>query len=35
LVERVLGVDIDGEQAVTELAESWLRSMRPDKEETR
>ncbi len=32
LVERVLGVDVDGEQAVTELAESWLRSMRPDKE---
>src|SRR6266850_5818873 len=35
LVERVLGVDIDGEQAVTELAESWLRSMRPDEKETR
>ena len=34
LVERVLGVDIDGEQAVTELAQSWLRSMRPDEEET-
>jgi AcrR family transcriptional regulator len=32
LVERVLSVDIDGEQAVTELAESWLRSMRPDEE---
>jgi AcrR family transcriptional regulator len=30
LVERVLGIDVDGEQAVTELAESWLRSMRPD-----
>jgi AcrR family transcriptional regulator len=30
LVERVLGIDIDGEQAVTELAESWLRSMRPE-----
>jgi AcrR family transcriptional regulator len=30
LVEKVLGVDIDGEQAVTELAESWLRSMQPD-----
>jgi AcrR family transcriptional regulator len=29
-VERVLGIDIDGEQAVTELAESWLRAMRPD-----
>jgi hypothetical protein len=35
LVERVLGVDIDGEQAVTELAESWLRSMRPDEEDAR
>lgn len=34
LVERVLGVDIDGELAVTELAESWLRSMRPDVKET-
>lgn len=34
LVERVLGVDIDGEQAVTELAEGWLRSMQPDLEET-
>jgi AcrR family transcriptional regulator len=32
LVERVLGVDIDGEQAVTELAEGWLRSMKPDDE---
>jgi len=27
--ERVLGVTVDGEQAVTELAESWLRGMRP------
>jgi AcrR family transcriptional regulator len=35
VVERVLGIEIDGEQAVTELAESWLRSMRPDEEETR
>jgi AcrR family transcriptional regulator len=34
VVERVLGIDIDGEQAVTELAESWLRSMRPDEEGT-
>jgi hypothetical protein len=33
LVERVIGVDIDGEEAVTELAEGWLRSMRPDEEE--
>lgn len=32
LVERVLGIDIDGEQAVTELAEGWLRSMKPDEE---
>jgi AcrR family transcriptional regulator len=31
LMERMLGIDIDGEQAVTELAESWLRSMQPDK----
>jgi AcrR family transcriptional regulator len=30
LVERVLGIDIDGEQAVSELADSWLRSMRSD-----
>ena len=30
LMERMLGIDIDGEQAVTELAESWLRSMQPD-----
>ncbi len=32
LVQRVLGVELDGEQAVTELAESWLRSMKPDEE---
>jgi AcrR family transcriptional regulator len=32
VVERVLGIDIDGEQAVTQLAEGWLRSMRPDEE---
>ncbi len=30
LVERVMGLDIDGEQAVTTLAESWLRAMKPD-----
>jgi AcrR family transcriptional regulator len=30
VVVRMLGIDIDGEQAVTELAESWLRSMQPD-----
>lgn len=28
--ERVLGVDLDGEQAVTELAETWVRAMRPE-----
>jgi AcrR family transcriptional regulator len=27
--ERVLGLDIEGEQAVTELAETWLRAMKP------
>jgi AcrR family transcriptional regulator len=32
LVEHVVGIHIDGEQAVTELAESWLRSMKPDGE---
>ena len=30
LAERVLGLDIDGEQAVTLLAESWLRAMTPE-----
>jgi len=30
LAERVLGIDMDGEQAVTLLAESWLRAMKPD-----
>ncbi len=30
MVERVLGMDIDGEQAVTTLAENWLRAMKPD-----
>ena len=29
LAERVLGLHIDGEQAVTELAENWLRGMTP------
>ena len=28
LAERLLGLDIDGEQAVTVLAENWLRAMR-------
>jgi AcrR family transcriptional regulator len=27
--ERVLGLDIEGEQAMTELAETWLRAMKP------
>ena len=35
LAERVLGLDIDGEQAVTELAQGWLRSMQPDEKEGR
>lgn len=35
LAERVLGLDIDGEQAVTELALGWLRSMQPDEKEGR
>ena len=34
LAERMLGLDIDGEQAVTELAESWLRAMQPEEEAT-
>ena len=29
MAERMLGLQIDGEQAVTELAESWLRAMTP------
>ncbi len=33
LAERLLGLDIDGEQAVTELAEGWLRAMRPQTQE--
>jgi hypothetical protein len=32
-VERVLSLDIDGEQAVTELAAGWLRAMGADEEE--
>jgi hypothetical protein len=32
LTERVAGFDIDSEQAVVLLAESWLRAMRPDQE---
>src|SRR5260370_6450400 len=30
--ERVLGVELDGEEAVTELARNWLRAMKPDEE---
>lgn len=30
VAHQVLGIDIDGEQAVTELAELWLRAMRRD-----
>jgi hypothetical protein len=30
IFERFLSFQIDGEQAVTELAESWLRAMTPD-----
>jgi AcrR family transcriptional regulator len=30
LVQRILGMDMNGEQAVTTLAESWLRAMKPD-----
>jgi AcrR family transcriptional regulator len=30
VAERMLGLQIDGEAAVTALAESWLRAMRPD-----
>ena len=33
VVMRVLGLDIDGEQAVTELAELWLRAMSPRRDE--
>jgi AcrR family transcriptional regulator len=30
VAERMLGFEMDGEQAVTELAETWLRAMRPE-----
>jgi AcrR family transcriptional regulator len=33
LAERVLHLDVTGEAAVTQLAESWLRAMAPDEEE--
>jgi AcrR family transcriptional regulator len=35
LAERLMGLDIDGEQAVTLLAEAWLRGMRPNDGEER
>jgi AcrR family transcriptional regulator len=34
LAERMLGLDIDGEQAVTLLAENWLRAMKPEEGDT-
>ena len=34
LAERVLHLDVEGDAAVTQLAESWLRAMAPDEEET-
>jgi AcrR family transcriptional regulator len=34
LAERVLGFDIDGEQAVTLLAENWLRAMAPERRQS-
>jgi AcrR family transcriptional regulator len=35
IFERFLSSQIEGEQAVTELAESWLRAMTPDEKEIR
>jgi hypothetical protein len=32
LAERLLGLDLEGEEAVVILAENWLRGMRPDRE---
>jgi hypothetical protein len=32
MAERLLGLDIDGEQAVVDLARAWLRAMKPDEE---
>jgi hypothetical protein len=34
VIERVVGLDMDGEQSVTELAQTWLRAM-STKETTR
>ena len=33
LAERVMGIDLDAGAAVSELAENWLRAMKPDGEE--
>ena len=33
LAERVMGVELDAEAAISELAENWLRAMQPDAEE--
>jgi hypothetical protein len=33
MFQRLLSFEFEGEHAVTELAESWLRSMRPDEKE--
>lgn len=33
LAERVMGVDLDAEASISELAEQWLRAMKPDAEE--
>jgi hypothetical protein len=30
LIERVVGLELDGELAVTQFAEAWLRAMKPD-----
>jgi Transcriptional regulator len=34
LAARMLGLDIDGDQAVTLLAENWLRAMKPEEGDT-
>jgi len=33
LAERVLNLDVEGEAAVTQLAEAWLRAMSPEEEQ--
>jgi hypothetical protein len=35
MFQRVLSFEFDGESAVTELAEGWLRAMRIDEKESR